>query len=107
MRRSPCRSDEVDVQLDVLGPFVVHRVCQHVYGRDLVIVGDDGLGDAAIEFTKKLTKPAAAALATARYLASTLERGTVGCGLEDQETSASPRNMQKLDVERLVSGNPA
>jgi len=57
MRRSPCRSDEVDVQLDVLGPFVVHRVRRRIYGRDLVIVGDDGLGDATIEFTKKLTKP--------------------------------------------------
>ena len=56
MQRSSNRSDEVDVQLDVLGPFVVHRVFRHVYGRDLVIVCDDGLGDTAIEFTKKLTK---------------------------------------------------
>lgn len=48
----------------------------------------------------------AATLATARYSASALERDTIGCHLDDQETRASPRNTQKPDVDLLVSGQP-
>ena len=49
----------------------------------------------------------ATVLATPRYSASALDRETVVCRLEDHETRASPRKMQKPEVERRVSGQPA
>lgn len=49
----------------------------------------------------------AATLATALYSASALDRGTVGWRLEDQDTSASSKNTQKLEVERYVFGHLA
>ena len=49
----------------------------------------------------------AAALATARYSASALDHDTVGCRLDDHDTKESPRNTQKPDIERRVSGHPA
>ena len=47
------------------------------------------------------------ALAMARYSASALDRDTVVCRLEDQETRELPMKMKKPEVERLMSGQPA
>ena len=37
--------DEMNVQLDVLGPTVMHRVLAHVDRGDVVAVGDGGAGN--------------------------------------------------------------
>jgi hypothetical protein len=47
----------MDIQLDVFGSLVVHRICQHVHNRDIIAVHHGGLVDAAAEFTEKLAKP--------------------------------------------------
>jgi hypothetical protein len=47
----------MDIQLDVFGSLVVHRICQHVHSGDIIAVHHSGLVDAAAEFTEKLAKP--------------------------------------------------
>jgi hypothetical protein len=48
----------------------------------------------------------AAAFATSRYSASTLDLETVRCRFDDQEAMESLRNTQNLDVEQCVAGQP-
>jgi hypothetical protein len=47
----------MDIQIDVFGSLMVHRICQHVHNEDIVAVRHGGLVDAAAEFTEKLAKP--------------------------------------------------
>jgi hypothetical protein len=79
---------------------------------DVVAVRDGGRWNVAVELAEEMSKArshvhSATALATARYSASALERETVGCRFDDHDTSESPTNTQKADVERRVSGHPA
>ncbi|KAJ0513079.1 hypothetical protein HanRHA438_Chr10g0442061 [Helianthus annuus] len=48
----------------------------------------------------------AAVFATPLYSASALERETVCCRFDDQETRLSPIKTQNQEVERLESGQP-
>ena len=50
-------ANEMDVQLDVLGPLVMNGVHRHVHGRDVVVVGDGRLGHATMELAEKLSEP--------------------------------------------------
>lgn len=50
--------NEVDVDLDVLGPPVMDRVGRHVDTRDVVTVDNRGFGDVHAELTEELSKPA-------------------------------------------------
>jgi len=86
-------TDEVDVQLDMLGSLVVHRVRGHVDGGDIVTVCK-----VALEMTQRSSPRSwhnqmhlAAALATVRYSASALEREIVSCRLEDHDTRRRTR----------------
>jgi hypothetical protein len=46
--------DEVDVELNVFGAFVVHRIGGHVHRGHVVAVGHRGLGEGALEFAEEL-----------------------------------------------------
>jgi hypothetical protein len=49
--------DEVDVELNVFGAFVVHRIGGHVHRGHVVAVGYRGLGEGALEFAEELPEP--------------------------------------------------
>jgi hypothetical protein len=53
----------------------------------------------------RIQQDSATQFATAWYSASVLERETVACHLDDQETRLSPKKTQKPDVDLRVSGH--
>ena len=50
-------SNEVDIQFNVLGTLVLHRIRRKVDGRHIVTVDNGGLVDGDVEVSEKLTKP--------------------------------------------------
>ena len=50
-------TDEVHIQLDVFGTFVMYRVGRHVDRRDIVAKYDGGLVCDAAELAQELSKP--------------------------------------------------
>jgi len=87
-------SDEVKINLNVLGTLMLNRVGRHVHGADIVAVDQCGMaqGVCSSDNNWRNQEASATALATARYSASALERETVFWRLEDQEIKVSPRN---------------
>ena len=51
-------ANEVDVDLNVFGALVLHRVGGHVYGADVVTIDNGGLGRRAKKFVEKIAYPA-------------------------------------------------
>jgi len=52
-------ANKMNVQLNVLGSSVMHRILGHVDGRDVVAVHDGRLGHRLQKLDKKMTKPTA------------------------------------------------
>jgi hypothetical protein len=50
-------TNKMNVQFDVFCALVMNRVSRHVLRRDIVAVGDGGLGGRALELAEQLTKP--------------------------------------------------
>jgi len=84
---------------------MVNRILGHVDGRNIVTVDKCLRVDRNAELTKEMMEPAA--LGSGVGDATALERETTAWRLEDQDTRESPRNTQKPDVERPVSGHLA
>jgi hypothetical protein len=49
--------DKMDVELDVLGSPMMHRIRRHVDGRDIVAVDERSLGDGAEKLAEELPEP--------------------------------------------------
>jgi hypothetical protein len=101
--------DEVHIELNVLGAFMVHWVGAHVAGGDVVAEDDRGLGQWQSSSLRSYRSHvlSATAFATPRYSASALDRETVVCRFDDHERRESPMNTQNPEVEHRVSGHPA
>jgi hypothetical protein len=106
--KSHLLANEVDADLDVLGTAVVDRVGCHVDSANVIAVDDYSNLQRNIEFLKKLPQPATLGddVSIARCSASALDRDTVVCRLDDQDTRLSPKKTQKPDVERRESRQP-
>jgi hypothetical protein len=52
-------SDEVDVELDVLGSTMMHGVLRHVDGRHIVAVRNGGFGNVDVELVEEMPDPGA------------------------------------------------
>ena len=88
--------NKMNVQLNVLGPSMMHRVSEEVDHRDIVAVDHRGTVNRASQLLKQLTKPGTLGdgVGHRRYSASALERETVGCRLDDHDMSDGPRKTQ-------------
>jgi hypothetical protein len=88
--------NEMYVNLNVFRPPMVHRVAGHVDGQDIITEGHRSIVDRQWSSPKSCQSQvhSAAALATARYNASALERDTVGWHLLDQDTNDSTKKTQ-------------
>ena len=77
----------------MLRPLMLHGVGREIHGADVVTVDERALDEWTMELRQELLEPEhlPPPLATARYSASALERGTTGCRLDDQETRLPPR----------------
>ena len=84
---------EVNIELNMLRPSMVHRVGGEVDRADVIAVDKSGLVNITKQLLEQLTYPRALghSLATTRYSASVLERETVGCRFDDQEINEGPR----------------
>ena len=74
----------------MLCPLMLDGVGGEVHGADVVAVDERALGERAVKSCRS-QDASATPLATARYSASALERETLGCRLEDQETRLPPQ----------------
>ena len=50
-------SDEVEVDLDVLGALMLNRVGGHVHRADIVTIDQDGSTERSVKFLEKLSQP--------------------------------------------------
>jgi len=95
-------SDKMYVELDVLRALVVDRVGGHV-DRGETLSQNTNVACLMLQSSSSSSwcsqMHSATVLATPRYSALALEWDTIGCHLENHETRASPRNMQKPEVE--------
>jgi hypothetical protein len=87
-------SDEVKINLHMLGTLVLNGVVGEVHGTYVVAVDERTPGRKRLEFQQQLAQPVASAtpLAMVWYSASALERETTVCRLADQDTKLSSRN---------------
>lgn len=75
---------------------------------NVVTVNNHSFGYRYMKFKKKFSSQLVyvVTIATPLYSASTLERDTLGCRLDDHDARLSPRNTQYPDVDLHESGQP-
>ena len=81
----------MDIQLNMLGPSMMHRVSGEVNRPDIVAVDHRGEVNRARELLKQLAKPRTLDVGHRTILGLGLEREIVGCRLDDHEMSEDPR----------------
>jgi hypothetical protein len=83
-------TNEMQVNLHMLRPQMLNRVGGEVHSADVVAVDERALGKRAMKLSQELSESrrlshAVSNSPSARYSASTLERETISCRLDDDD----------------------
>jgi hypothetical protein len=90
LSKSDLLANKVNIYLDMLDAKVVNWIGRHVDNTHIVAINNSCTTNRLLEKCRS-QQHSATAWATARYSASALDRETVVCRLDDQETKLSPR----------------
>jgi hypothetical protein len=91
-RQRHARGRKLEVDLHVLRALMLHRIGGEVDRTDIVAVDECG-ARGAVELLQQLTKPGCLGHTIGHNaILNSLERQTIGCRFEDQETRLTSRN---------------